>query len=339
MTDLFARLKPPGGGGSADRVSLPNFLVIGAHRSGTTSLYYELAQDAQFFMAPVKETNFFAVAKGETDLPLTPNARTRLIERSIVTAEEYVALFDGSSGAVAVGEVSPSYLYSPTAAKRIKASLPQAKLVAILRNPVDRAYSAFARRTGGSVDVSFEQDFVETAVREAEARSRGEPADRLTLVDGSLYGVHLSHYYNLFERSQIHIALFEDLWSHRGESWDAMYQFLEADNSGPEGATSHFNASGSPRSQRLDRLIKGAPRLRRFVKTTLPRRLVLSAGLARQRIEKWNLRRPHAITDHERSFLLDRYFRQDIRHLAALTGKDFTRWLDPTPSNPMSLPS
>src|SRR5881628_1693582 len=110
---------------------LPNFLIIGAAKSGTTSLYQYLRQHPEVYMSAVKETNWFAY-EGQRDSWY-----------SVRTAEEYERLFDGVTVQRAIGEASPQYMKSAVAAKRIAARLPGVRLVAILRDPIDRAYSGY----------------------------------------------------------------------------------------------------------------------------------------------------------------------------------------------------
>ena len=332
MTDLLQVQRARHSDGPSNDWGLPNFLVIGAHRSGTTSLYYALAEHPQVFMSPVKETNFFALANDAIDLASTEFARERMLERSISSADEYAALFRGSAGAIAVGEVSPLYLYSRQAASNIKDSLPDARLVVILRDPVDRAYSAFTRRNTGDQGA---ESFLDTVDREAAMHARGEPTDRLTLVDGSLYGRHLSEYLKLFNRDQIRIELYERLWSEDGGSREALHGFLGLEPS-PAGQVARYNQSGNPRSAQLDRFVRGAPRLKSFVKKKLPSRWVRRAGQARQAIERWNLDKPAGVPREVRSILIDRYFREDVGALEGMTGLDLSRWLEPAPEGPAS---
>jgi len=87
-------------------MTMPNFLVIGAAKAGTTSLYHYLNEHPQVFMSPIKETNFFAF-NGER---LDGRSRRSRETFPVQTLEEYENLFAGSAGARAVGEVSPLYL-------------------------------------------------------------------------------------------------------------------------------------------------------------------------------------------------------------------------------------
>src|SRR3712207_6354190 len=112
-------------------MTMPNFLIIGAMKSGTTALYYYLEQHPEIYMSPVKEPNFFSSQEQENAADAVTDIGT------------YQHLFRGVSGEKAIGEASHSYLYEPGAAAEIRRYLPEAKLIAILRNPIDRAYSHF----------------------------------------------------------------------------------------------------------------------------------------------------------------------------------------------------
>ena len=120
-------------------MTLPNFIVIGAAKCGTTSLVHYLAQHPQVFMSAEKEPRFFA-----------PEFFTKYISgpirkgtiRNEMEVKEYEGLFDDVTTEKAIGEASTEYIFFPETPKRIKKLLPDVKLIAILRNPSDRAFSA-----------------------------------------------------------------------------------------------------------------------------------------------------------------------------------------------------
>jgi Sulfotransferase family len=110
---------------------LPNFFVVGAAKSGTTSIYRYLRQHPDVYMPIVKELHWFS--------RLEPNPRQGF--HPITSEEEYLSLFEGWRGERAIGEASPSYLWDPKAPERIQRSVPSAKILILLREPVDRAFS------------------------------------------------------------------------------------------------------------------------------------------------------------------------------------------------------
>ena len=142
-------------------MTLPNFVIIGAARSGTTSLYRYLSEHPDVFTSPVKETNYFA---WEAERPPEGSAPIPEQMYPIRVAAAYRALFDAVSGQRAIGEASPRYLHVPGVPERLAAELPDVRLVAILREPARRAYADYmVRRRKGIESRSFE------ALIEAEA--------------------------------------------------------------------------------------------------------------------------------------------------------------------------
>jgi hypothetical protein len=120
---------------------LPNFIVIGAAKAGTTALYWYLAEHPAVFMSPVKETNFFAY--GLDDAGQLLYGIPELHQFPVTTLSEYEKLFANAGDAAAVGEASPIYLECPQAAGRIRTRIPDARLICGLRDPVERAYSDY----------------------------------------------------------------------------------------------------------------------------------------------------------------------------------------------------
>jgi hypothetical protein len=148
-------------------MTLPNFLVIGAGRSGTTSLHHYLGQHPDIFVPAVKEPNFFAFM-GE-DIVVVDHYDHWIRQNSITDLAAYKALFDRATAEHAIGEVSPQYLFNRRAPERIKALIPQARLIVILRNPADRAYADYIARFGNGWKTRT--DF-RSAISEEERRTR-----------------------------------------------------------------------------------------------------------------------------------------------------------------------
>jgi len=119
-------------------MSLPNFFIIGTAKAGTTSVWYYLRQHPGIFLPQKKECHYYC----SDDMPSQGRSQDNKY-RAIDTAGDYADLFAGSELAVARGEVSPMYMYYPKTAGRIASDVPNAKLIAILRNPADRAFSAY----------------------------------------------------------------------------------------------------------------------------------------------------------------------------------------------------
>ena len=128
-------------------VSLPSFIVIGVAKAGTTSIFRYFDQHPQVYMDPEKGTNYFGYEDARDWQWWDEGEPPRLRHFRAKTFEEYEAAFAGATDGLLVGEVSPQYFRSPTAARRMRESLPEVKVIASLRNPAERAFSGFLMRT------------------------------------------------------------------------------------------------------------------------------------------------------------------------------------------------
>jgi hypothetical protein len=272
-------------------------------------------------MAAIKETNFFVAVGGEVDLFLTMEAKARLVATSVSDPSEYVKLFESASGK-AVGEVSPSYLYSRLAPQRIAASLPNVKLIGLLRDPVERAYSAYMRRPSAVVDP---EEFVRVAEHEEMSVERGEPTSTLPLIRGGLYADGVRRYFDLFPRSQLWFHIYEEFWSDPTDGLSNLLGFLGVGSRTFVGGSA-MNKSGIPRSRAMDRVLRSGARLKKIAKQHLPPALLTPLIRSRQWLEDRNLASPPTLPDQVRTYLLDRYFSADIERLESILGRSLTPW-------------
>ena len=289
-------------------MTLPNFLIIGAPKSGTTSLYYYLKQHPDVFMSSVKEPKFFAIEGREADFRSRGGYKPPPGEKT--TLEEYEALFDGVRGEKAIGEASSLYLRNPEAPARIKRYVPAAKLVAVLRDPVERTYSAYLMRVRNERE---EGDFARALKKSVQA---------------GFYHAQLSRYYELFDREQIRVYLYEDLKEDPAGMVQDVFRFLGVDDSFVPDVSLRHNAGGVRRSGVLHRAVHSAimrPNpIRQALKPLLPERLRqrLYEGV-RDRV----LREAPSLPVEQRAELVELY-REDILKLERLIGRDLSGWLD-----------
>lgn len=276
-------------------MTLPNFLIIGAARSGTSSLYHWLGQHPQIYMSPFKEPRYFAREGIRPD----NTAATR-------TREEYEAQFAGVRGEKAIGEASPQYLPSLTAPGRIAGDIPDAKLIVSLRNPIDRAYSHWLHR-------------VRRAGESRPAARAIQPGDMT--FDESLYAASLRRYLALFPRENLRILVFDDLVSAPGDTVRGLLEFLDVDASVPVRTDMAFNDSRSPRSLLLTTLLH---QLVRFGSPLLPRRFRGRGLIALAQKPLFTEREPIDPALRQR---LASAFRDDVRETSEIVGRDLTGWL------------
>jgi hypothetical protein len=297
------------------RMVMPNFLIIGAMKSGTTALYQYLNQHPQIYMSPVKEPNFFAFEGEKLDFR-APLDRERINRVSITDLRTYQSLFDGVSEEKAFGEASHWYLYSSKAPKRIHHHVPDAKLIAILRNPTERAFSDFMHfvRDGHEPFTDFVR-----ALEEEETRIRANWAMGHYVARG-FYHAQLKRYYDIFDADQIKIYLYEDLKANSAGVLEDVLRFLEVDKTFALDLTIRPNVSGVPRSKVLHSLLE-QKRAKAALKPLLPDWALRSlVGLKNRNLVKPRLR------PEVRRQLVEVY-REDILALQDLIGRDLSQWL------------
>src|ERR1041385_2049400 len=207
-------------------LTLPNFLVIGSSRAGTTSLYHYLKQHPAVYVPPVLEPRFFAF-EGDP-LNYRGPGDELLRERVVTRLEDYAALFDNVRKEVALGEVSPAYLSVASAADRIRHYIPDARLIAILRNPVERAISSFRLE----VLEGFETlALLEDAIEAEEQRLLDHWAYPWGYRPRGFYYAQLKRYFERFPREQIRVFLYEDWSAGDAALMSEVYRFLGVDDS------------------------------------------------------------------------------------------------------------
>lgn len=305
---------------------LPNFLIIGAQKCGTTALYHYLGQHPQVYMCPLKEPNFFAF-EGTAPAYRDANGEPSPINNdSVWLLDQYQQLFTGWSGQAAIGEASPHYLYLSEAAGRIKLHIPDVKLIAVLRHPVDRAYSAFlhAVRANREPACSFAK-----ALQLEEERIQTSCGLVYHYKAMGFYYAQLKHYYALFDPSRIAVYLYDDLVGDMEGTLRGLFRFLEVDASFCPDTSVHYNPSGVPKNLLLHKYTEpnslrrlGARFLPRSTRALLPKQLILAmARLIRDR----NMTKP-PLPAEDRAVLSEVY-REDILRLSELIDRDLSHWL------------
>jgi hypothetical protein len=305
-------------------VRKPDFFIVGAGRCGTTALYEYLRAHPRIFMPVVKEPRFFA-----GDMPGLMNR--------VASLPEYLRLFRGAGPRhLAVGEASPQYMYSRSAIGNIREFEPDARLIVMLRNPVDMACSAHTECVYWFVE--DEPDF-EKAWRLQPLRRRGLCVPRacsqvtvLLWADMARLGLQVERLLGVFRREQVKFILFEDLARDTRAVYEDVLGFLGVPSDGRR-RFPRVNESRRNRIGWLGRVLLNPPRqlvpFRRFALGTpilrrgwlLLRRLNTRNGLAHQaaRIERRTLR-----PGFRRELVEE--FRDDVERLSALIGRDLSHW-------------
>ena len=300
-------------------MTMPTFLMLGGAKAGTSSLYAYMRQHPAIFLSEVRECDFF-VFEGQTPRFHGPGDDVAL-RRYITTLDRYQALFRGAGDRPALGESSDLYLDGPGAARRIRDRLPEAKLIVILRDPADRAYSQFKHlvRDGREMLDTFEQ----ALDAEDERVAKGwHPIWHLTR--RGFYAGQLEAYLDLFPREQISVHLYDDFVADPPAVLRALFQFLEVDPEFRPDMSLQYNVSGAPRSELLHAFLARPLPVKDFFKPFLsaPFRHRVRARLMNSNIVPDRSRMAKAT----RKALIELY-RADILRLEALLQRDLGAWL------------
>ncbi len=287
-------------------MTLPNFMIIGVAKAGTTSLYRYLDQHPQVFICSEKGTNFFGYEDARAWKWADEGAAPALRHFQAKSFEEYEALFAGVSDEIAIGEVSPQYFRCPTAAQRIRECIPEVKLVASLRNPADRAFSGFMMRTrrGETVKSIYE-----------------ELTSESSHVKEGFYYKRLERYFDIFPRYQIKICLFEEFKKDPAKLIADLYEFLGVDTTFVPDTAVRYNPGAVPKVRLLNRLFY-SPTLVRISQSVFPSSLQRML----KQIRQLNLRTIPKFPPDLRADLLNLY-REDILRLQELLDRDLSIWL------------
>ena len=275
----------------------PNFIVAGAAKSGTTWLYSCLDEHPEVFIPRNKELHFFSYSK-----------------RYKKGIEWYESFFRNSKDEKAVGEISPSYLPKPEVPSRIYAYNPNVRLIFILRNPIERAYSHYCMVMGvGKVS----QDV-----------NLGLSLD-CPYVTWGLYYSQIIRFMSLFPPEQIKIYLFDDLKKNPELLLQDLYSYLEVEYS--------FRPSSlfTPKNQKKS--LPKFPKLSEYLRGVYQKLDPISGGLLTELRLKGYFNLFHKLNQgaefpklsKEKGRSLAEFYQPDVVALSKIIGRDLSFWLEP----------
>ncbi|MEM9922929.1 MAG: sulfotransferase [Cyanobacteria bacterium P01_D01_bin.50] len=285
---------------------LPNFLIVGTPKAGTTAIYNYLNQHPQIYLPSFKEPHFFSF-EGESK----PHW-------GINTLEEYSQLFEGVSHEKAIGEASTWYLYSQTAAQRIKHHIPDVKLIAILRNPVDRAYSSWGFRVQSSWEPIT--DFKKAIEAQRTKNRSGWDFDYLNV---GFYYIQLKRYFDLFSRDQIRVYLYEDFKKDAMAVIQDIFAFINVEDSFKPNISVQHNVTKMTTNQWLNKFLSRQSGVKSLVKELVPS--VIKEQLSTQ-VRTANQFKLPPLSSVVRQEILEMY-KDDISNLEKLLERDLSTWL------------
>lgn len=302
-------------------MTLPNFLIIGAPKCGTTSLYHYLDQHPQIYMSPIKEPMFFVLEGKSHELP--PGLEKDGKKRPVYDLEAYQSLFTNVVDEIAIGEASIQYLYSSKAPDRIKHHIPDALLIAVLRDPAERAYSSYLMSVRRGFETLGFSEAIQAELQQPESGLKWWEKRRNLEV--GFYHRHLQEYYRRFHTEQIGIYFYHDLKTDPRQVMKNIFRFLGVDISfSPDLGVQHL-VSGIPKnalSRLLSRTIEKMP-IKGLLKSMIPARAGHRLIYA---VESRIMVKPPPLEPEIRADLIE-IFKEDVLKLEDLLQCDLSPWL------------
>lgn len=293
----------------------PEFFIVGAPKCGTTAMQEYLSRHPGIFMPDMKEIHHFADDLLKPDDPF-------------LSRERYLSLFSGAHEDQLAGEASVYHLFSKKAARNIKSFCPDAKIIIMLRNPVDVLYSRHAQLVyNGAEDIL---DF-EASLAAEEKRRRGEMLPDGVRIEKKLlhrevvkFTEQVKRYFDIFGEDKVHVIIYDDFKSDTAKVYRETLRFLGVDDSfQPDFKV--INPNKRIRSKTLRRYFKKPPALVRSIGRLLMPQSLRDTLI--NRLKKINTqyvpRQPMSQALRSR---LQEEFASETKNLGELLGRDLTHW-------------
>ena len=285
-----------------------DFFIVGAPKAGTTSLYHYLKEHPQIEMSSQKEPDYFSdTAIQEQGLYYNKNR--------IDTEEKYNRLFNTQKKDVIFGEGSVSYLFYPNVAQDIKAYNPIAKIIIMLRNPIDRAFSHYLMDYRlGLVSDSFED------IIHKKSKHKNAHLFYQQYIKVGEYATQLKRYFDIFDKENILLVDYEDFKSDVTGTVNSVYSFLNVSTEFSADVNKQYNTFTMPKDK-LIRFLYSFVVIRNTLSFIFPKNIMKAVRLILFSKDK----KPKLL--EETKTQLKHYFSNDVRLLDSIIDKDYSKWI------------
>jgi hypothetical protein len=294
----------------------PHFFIVGAPKSGTTAMYEYLRAHRELYLPERKELRYFG-------------ADLEIRDRPRLTHEDFLRFFRDAPAGSLIGTAYVWYLFSTTAAREIAEFNPEAKIIVMLRNPVDMLPALHSEHlANGNEDLA---DFAEALAAEPDRRSGRRIPSHSHLPQGlhyrsvPRYTGQLRRYFDAFGRENVHVAIFDDLAQDPNSVYAQILHFLGVKpHSGPS-SFDVINANRKVRSERLRHFLARPPNVpRKVIRALVPARL--RRGLYERAKAANVVYVPREPIDPRLRAQLQREFAGEVEQLSELLGRDLSHW-------------
>ncbi len=286
---------------------IPNFFIVGTPKAGTTSLYHYLEEHPDVYMSPVKETNYFSYNEIKSQ-GLFYN------EEHICSLNQYQEQFKGVKDEKAVGEASVSYLYYPLVPSKIKEFNPEAKIIIVLRNPIERGFSHYLMdKRLGFVHLSYEN-----IVWENNKHPQSELYYQQYVALGQYYE-QVKRYLEAFSEKQVKILFYEDIIKDIQSVIKELYTFLNVDYTFSPNTDQQHNVYSSPKNFFIQKLY-AQKKIRAIAKRFFGENI-------QHQLKDNFFRKEKPVLNEKLRLALIEIYKTNIYKTSALLKKDLTYWL------------
>lgn len=299
-----------------NEVDLPDFLLAGSAKCGTTTIFQYLQRQSSVFLPELKEPFYFSFGN---EKPTYTDARFN--SKVIWKTEEYVALFKNAKTSQLIGDASTSYLY--TAEKTIqnvkslyKEKASDLKIIVILRNPAERAFSHYTHLIRNGIE---KLEFSE-AITPQNIEQRSKEMWGFDYTGYGLYGAQMEVFKNFFKH--ILVLDYEEL-AQPNQMMEKIYTFLDIKNPIKVEEKIEANPSGVPKSKFVTALIR-SKRFKKIIKQITPSKALPIFQKMKDSLLKKSIVKPK-ISEQDNQYLRE-FFRKDIEKLERILNKNFNSW-------------
>jgi hypothetical protein len=301
----------------------PNFLIVGAAKSGSTSLYKYLSQHPEVFMPVNKEPNYFVAEYQQKMAKDCPSYKIDM-NRMVFDKNAYYNLFNKATlDHKAIGEASVTYLFKPEfAIPKIKKELGEPRIIIILRNPIKRAFSHYSY----ACELGLETLNFEDALDAEDNRLKNNWSSTFAYINQGLFYEQVKAYKKAF--SNVHVLVLDDFVKNNQLELKKIYTFLNIENSFKNNFEENFNITGQPKIKLLHKFLVQDDIVKNKIKP------IVSLFFSEEKLRKF-ARKLRSMNQGDKLFIseldiqkLNGIYKEDVNALSQLLNLNLTKWLN-----------
>lgn len=295
----------------------PNLFIVGAMKSGTTSLYHYLSKHPEIFFPDVKEPHYYAL-NGMDELIGGNGDAKRYKDTFVTSKKDYLELYRDAASFKYRGDGSAMYLYFKECASRIKKESEDARIIISIRNPLERAYSSYKHLVrDGREDLTFEN-----ALSVESQRIDNKYLPIWYYVQAGMYHDQIEKFYSVFGKDKVKVVLYEELKSDSQSVVSELFEFLNLSDLKKLDTSTIYNASGVPKNRTFQSIITSDHPIKKSFVKLIPKGM---RDKLKSNLQSMNFQKFPSMQEETRAFLHEQ-FKEDVHKLSNLIDMDLNKW-------------